>query len=87
MQRRQREPRSVGGEGAVWRQAELVGILEVLNVGQTVISSRSKKGNTQIDMTRIMPAEAALDVVAILPLEAKVFVSPNAKFSAMMIFG
>ncbi|KAJ7867535.1 hypothetical protein B0H14DRAFT_3588621 [Mycena olivaceomarginata] len=66
MQRRQREPRSVGGEGAVWRQVELVGILEVLNVGQTVISSRSKKGNTQIDMTRIMPAEAALDVVAIL---------------------
>jgi hypothetical protein len=38
-------------------------------------------------MTRIMPAEAALDVVAILPLEAKVFVSPNADFSAMMIFG
>jgi hypothetical protein len=32
-------------------------------------------------MTRTIPAEAALDMVAIPPLEAKVFVSPNADFS------
>lgn len=56
-----------------------------LNERQSVISSRSEKGNTQIDMTRTIPAEAALDMVAMPPLEAKVFVSPNADFS--VIFG
>jgi hypothetical protein len=58
-----------------------------LNVGQSIVSSSSEKGNTQIDMTRTIPAEAALDMVAIPPLEAKVFVSPNADFSARVIFG
>jgi hypothetical protein len=56
-----------------------------LNVGQSVVLPRHKRGNTQIDMTRTIPADAALDMVANPPLEAKVFVSPNADFS--VIFG
>ncbi|KAJ7801924.1 hypothetical protein B0H14DRAFT_2614860 [Mycena olivaceomarginata] len=42
------------------------------NIQVANVSSKSKKGNTQIHMKRTMSTEGALNMVAIAPLEAKI---------------
>jgi hypothetical protein len=45
------------------------------------MSTEEKHGNTQMDMTRTIPAAEALDMPASPPLLANVLVSPNTVFS------
>jgi hypothetical protein len=62
---------------------EHLGGIVILQCGFRASFQGKKRPNTQIDMTRTIPAAAASDIPANPPLEAKVFVSPKAVFSVM----
>lgn len=78
-----RNTRRAGGLGGWVGSIEpehVCGVVILEREFRPVLHQKSKR-HTQIDMTRTIPALAAFDMVASPPLEAKVFVSPNAVFS------